>query len=170
MAPTGDRMACTQGLHLAADAGRLLGRAQNGFLWSWDLSRTLGWQGPPLPATPGITLATMCGGNLDFGARTAQDTEHLSNSTSASSDACSTGCDVPQWFTRGEGVGTWLCCDDEWQQVRSASVPIPGNCQSLLNAIPFPNETWRLWSSPVIAIRPATMPTSIAVDQWHRSN
>lgn len=122
-------MACTQGLYLTADVDRLLGRAQNGFLWSWDLTRTLGWQGPPLPVTPSITLATMCGGNLDLGAKSARDTDERSNSTSASPDACSSGCDEPEWFARGEGEGTWLCCDDEWQQVTSTSVPHLRNCQ-----------------------------------------
>ena len=41
------RVACPlQGLFLDTNGDQLVGRAENGFLWLWDLTSTLGWERP----------------------------------------------------------------------------------------------------------------------------
>ncbi|DBA70062.1 TPA: hypothetical protein ACH3X2_012309 [Trebouxia sp. C0005] len=42
--PLPDRAADHQGLYLSTDGDQLLGRADNGMMWLWDLSSCLGWQ------------------------------------------------------------------------------------------------------------------------------
>ncbi len=73
-----------------------MGRAENGMLWTWDLSRTLGWQGGSgsTGGGSGITGGGSGGGgggNGGFGAA---------------------------WALPGEGIGCWLCSDSCARQVR----------------------------------------------------
>lgn len=42
--PLPGRAADHQGLYLSTDGDQLLGRADNGMMWLWDLSSCLGWQ------------------------------------------------------------------------------------------------------------------------------
>lgn len=99
-----------QGLFLTADGDRLLGRASNGFMWTWDLTRTLGWQGPLLKAPPEVSLSNICGGALSSRAETSSLLEDPGGAGLNSNQGLE-----PSWFARGEGIGTWLCSDDEWQ-------------------------------------------------------
>jgi hypothetical protein len=88
-----------QGLFLDTDGDRLVGRAENGMLWTWDLTRTLGWQSLAPPAQQ----------RLGSGGDAALDTAGIGGAAGyrvGSSDS-GVGADV-SWAQPGDGAGCWL--------------------------------------------------------------
>lgn len=112
-----------QGLYLTAHGDRLMGRADNGFLWSWDLSRTLGWDA--FRPTAAVDLSTFCGAGLDLrqggcgGAALPADSAGSLGAVNAGvrGSGGATTARKPAWSARGEGDGSWLSEHDDWQQV-----------------------------------------------------
>ena len=98
-----------QGLFLDTDGDRLVGRAENGMLWTWDLTRTLGWQ----------SLAPLT-------------QQQLGSSGSATLDAAgeAAGCRVgggvvgaaDSWAQPGDGIGCWLSAASLPEEVRRRAV------------------------------------------------
>ena len=112
-----------QGLYLTAHGDRLLGRAENGFLWAWDLSRTLGWEA--FRPAAAVDLSTFCGAGLELrqggcgGAASPADS--VGSLGAVNAEVCARGgpraARKPAWCERGEGEGSWLSEHDDWQQV-----------------------------------------------------
>ena len=80
-----------------------MGRAYNGMLWAWDLSRTLGWQSRcPAPAA----AATGASGGSDGGCGGGK------------------GSDIAGWALPGEGDGAWLAPDGWAGEVNLFVLPL----------------------------------------------
>lgn len=99
-----------QGLFLDTDGDRLVGRAENGMLWTWDLSRTLGWQSQAAAQRSGSLGSDpsapwggggSCGGGRGGGGGSGVDNGIFGGSGSA-------GFTAESWLLPGEGVGCWL--------------------------------------------------------------
>lgn len=101
-----------QGLFLDTDGDRLVGRAENGMLWTWDLTRTLGWQSLAPPAQP---------------QRSGSD-DGAALSAAAGADGYRVGGGIngaaQSWAQPGDGMGCWLSAASLPEEVRQDYVPI----------------------------------------------
>lgn len=123
-------LACLlQGLFLNTDGDRLVGRAENGMLWTWDLTRTLGWQSlSTLPwqqtsssggGSGGASAAA--GGGGCGGAAGYPDGDYCaaSGGLGAARGGGSAGVAAELWAQPGEGAGCWLSAASLPEEVKT---------------------------------------------------
>ena len=99
-----------QGLFLDTDGDRLVGRAENGMLWIWDLTRTLGWQSLAPP-----TQAQRSGSDDVAALNAAAGTIAYRVGGGVSGAAAS-------WAQPGDGAGCWLSAVSLPEEVRGDAV------------------------------------------------
>jgi hypothetical protein len=120
-----------QGLFLDTDGDRLVGRAENGMLWTWDLTRTLGWQSLAPPAQQ----------RLGSGGDAALDTAGDGAGCRVGGGG-SCGGAAESWAQPGNGAGCWLSAASLPEEVLNNAV------QYAIRVVPLEQlaatQTW--WS------------------------
>lgn len=150
--PPPTRAAEHQGLFLDTDGDRLVGRAENGMLWTWDLSRTLGWQSQATAQRSGSLAGdfhapwgSICGSGGGGGGGAGSGITSGGSSTGSAARGGAAGHGAESWLLPGEGVGCWLTAASLPEETKPRVAPWPAPLGAL------PCDT----GMPVTIVRPA---------------